>query len=96
MKNYIRIPAAIGKDDLEYIAPLYGATNAGPIPEHAPATLRLVTFAGAYSALAGKFIGEYRFTLADAPGEQVFHTLPGLPSNKRSRKAADSSEVTHG
>lgn len=92
----IRIAATIGKDDLEYIAPLYGATNAGPIAEHAPGTLRLVTFAGAYSTSAGKFIGEYRFTITDTPGEQVFHALPGVPSNKRSRKAADSSEVSNG
>ena len=90
------IPATIGKDDLEFIAPLYGATNAGPIAEHAPATLKLVTFAGSYSVAAGKFLGEYRFTITDTPGKQVFHNLPGVPSNKRSRKAADSSEVTYG
>ena len=92
----ICIPATIGKDDLEYVAPLYGATNAGPIADHAPATLRLVTFAGAYSLLAGKFVGEYRFTITNKPGEQVFHALPGVPSNKRSRKAADSNEVSNG
>jgi len=103
----IRIPAAISKEDLEQVGPLYGATNAGQFAGNPPGTLRLQTFAGKYSPSAGKFIGEYRFTATDSPGGEVYWTLPGVPEEapaKRGRKAVElpqafaaeePQEVTH-
>lgn len=103
----IRIPAAISKEELEQVAPLYGATNAGQFAGHLPGTLRLDTFAGKYVANTGKFLGEYRFTPTYTLGGEVYQTLPGVPSDaatKRGRKAvelppvesgAEHQEVTH-
>jgi hypothetical protein len=104
----IRIPAAISKEDLEHVAPLYGATNAGQFAGNPPGTLRLQTFAGRYSPSTGKFLGDYRFEPTDEEGGEVYWNLPGVPDEapiKRGRKtvelhpaqaAAESEEVTHG
>lgn len=94
----ITIAAAISKEDLEQVGPLYGATNAGQFAGHPPGTLRLDTFAGKYAQSTGKFIGEYRFTATDSPGAATYSALPGVPNEvpgKRSRKAEAVEEVTH-
>lgn len=97
----IRIPAAIGKEDLEQVAPLYGATNAGQFAGHPPGTLRLVSFVGKYSHTAAKFLGEYQFEATDKPSDTGYQGLPGVegePKRKRGPVAAANTteEVPHG
>lgn len=94
----IRIPAAISKDELEQVTPLYGATNAGQFAGNPPSTLRLKTFAGKYDLTARVFVGEYRFEATSTPGELTFALLPGVDAGpkKRAAKAENLESVTHG
>jgi len=96
----IRIPAAIGKKDLEQVAPLYGETNACQFAGHPPGTLRLVSFVGKYSQTAAKFLGEYRFEATDTPSDGGFDGLPGVESEPKRKRvpvaaANTTEEVTH-
>lgn len=100
----IRIPAAITKEELEQVSPLYGATNAGQFGGHPAGTVRLKTFAGKYDLLAKRFVGEYRFEPTDKVGATTFESLPGAegkalaPQDGGRRKKAGATEeaVNHG
>lgn len=95
MKNgkAILVAAAISKDELQQVAALYGAVNSGQFAGHPGGTLRLETFSGKYHFSLGKFLGEYRFTTTDTPGERTFTGLPGYPDPLPTKRGAKAVEI---